>query len=150
MDETSKIERIHRLQLFYWVIDKSYLAHFCLDWTFNFSIRKWLKGHQKSMGKEYSRLEIMWPHAGKCLPEKLQIWIILPCGDDSTMENVSIFRVILVRIFPAFSHIQTEYGSISPYSVRMQENSGKMQTRIIPNRDIFYAVDSTKEINIHV
>ena len=66
------------------------------------------------------------------------------------MENVSIFRVILVRIFPAFSHIQTEYGSISPYSVRMQENSGKMQTRIIPNRDIFYAVDSTKEINIHV
>ena len=39
---------------------------------------------------------------------------------------VSVFGVILVRIFPALSRIRTEYGeiwSISPYSVRMRENA---------------------------
>ena len=49
----------------------------------------------------------------------------------------------MVRIFPTFSRIWTEYGEIlciSPYSVRMRENAGKMQTRITPNRDTFYAV----------
>ena len=30
--------------------------------------------------------------------------------------------------------------SISPYSARMRENAGKMQTRITPNTDSFYAV----------
>ena len=35
---------------------------------------------------------------------------------------MSVFGVILVRIFLAFSRIRT---SISPYSVRMQENAGK-------------------------
>ena len=30
--------------------------------------------------------------------------------------------------------------SISPYSVRMRENAGKMRTRITPNTDTFYAV----------
>ena len=29
---------------------------------------------------------------------------------------------------------------MSPYSVRMRENSGKMRTRITPNTDSFYAV----------
>ena len=39
---------------------------------------------------------------------------------------MSVFGVILVRIFPAFSRIRTEYGEIlriSPYSVRMRENA---------------------------
>ena len=48
--------------------------------------------------------------------------------------------VILVRIFLAFSHIWTEYGDtlrISPYSVQMRENAGKMQTRITPNAQHF-------------
>ena len=44
------------------------------------------------------------------------------------------------RIFP-FSRIRTEYGGISPYSVRMQENAGKMRTRITPNTDSFYVVN---------
>ena len=42
-----------------------------------------------------------------------------------------------------FSRIRTEYGeiqSISLYLVRMQENAGKIRTRIIPNTDTFYAV----------
>ena len=44
------------------------------------------------------------------------------------MLKESVFGVILVRIFPAFSRIQTEYGEIrliSPYSVRMRGNAGK-------------------------
>ena len=39
-----------------------------------------------------------------------------------------VFGVILVRIFPAFSRIRTEYGEIlriAQYSVRMRENAGK-------------------------
>ena len=36
--------------------------------------------------------------------------------------------------FPAFGL------RISPYSVRMRENAGKMQTRITPNTETFYAV----------
>ena len=31
-------------------------------------------------------------------------------------------------------------SEISPYSVRMAEKAGKMQTRIPPNTDTFYAV----------
>ena len=48
----------------------------------------------------------------------------------------------MVRIFSAFSRIRTEYGKIlriSPYSVRMRQNAGKMRTRITPNTDTFLA-----------
>ena len=51
--------------------------------------------------------------------------------------------VILVRSFPGFSRIRTKYGEIlgiSPYSVRMRENPGKMRTRITPITDSSYAV----------
>ena len=43
----------------------------------------------------------------------------------------------------SLSRIRTEYGEtlrISPNSVRMRENAGKMGTRITPNTDTFYAV----------
>ena len=56
-----------------------------------------------------------------------------------------VFGVILVRIFPAFSRIRTEYGeiqSISPYLVRMMENAGKMRTRITPHTNTFTLVES--------
>ena len=56
---------------------------------------------------------------------------------------MSVFWVILVRIFPAFSHIWTEYEEIrriSPYSVRMRENAGKKRTKVTPNTDTFYTV----------
>ena len=56
-------------------------------------------------------------------------------------------RVKSVRIRsysgPHFSLIWTEYGEIlpiSPYSVQMRENPGKMRTRITPNTNTFYAV----------
>ena len=60
-----------------------------------------------------------------------------------TMERYSVFGVILVHIFPAFSRIRTEHGeirSISPHLARMRENAGKIRTRITPNKDTFYAV----------
>ena len=38
--------------------------------------------------------------------------------------------------FPAFG-LNTERYGISPYSVRMRENPGKMRTRITPNRNSF-------------
>ena len=60
--------------------------------------------------------------------------------------NLSVFVVILVRIFPSFSRIRTEYGEIlriSPYSVRMWENVGKMWTRITPNTDTFYVLNES-------
>ena len=65
-----------------------------------------------------------------------------------TAWKVSVFRVILVHIFQAFSRIRTEYGeirrtSISPYSVQMRENAGKMRTRITLNTDTFHAVTIT-------
>ena len=41
--------------------------------------------------------------------------------------------------FLAFG-LNTERYLISPYSVQMRENSGKMSTRITPNTDTFYAV----------
>ena len=40
--------------------------------------------------------------------------------------------------FPAFI--------ISPYSVRMRENAGKIRTRITPNTDTFYAVSIFREV----
>ena len=49
---------------------------------------------------------------------------------------MSVFGVILVRIFPAFSGIRTQYGEI-----RMPENAGKIRTRMILNRDTFYVVE---------
>ena len=42
--------------------------------------------------------------------------------------------------FPDFSDLDC-IRSISPYSVRMRENPGKMWTRISPNTDSFYAVE---------
>ena len=41
------------------------------------------------------------------------------------------------RIFPHSDWIRLR---ISPYSVRMPENTGKMRTRITPNTDSFYSV----------
>ena len=78
------------------------------------------------------------PHFSRIFPHSDWIWRDTP---------ESVFRAILVRIFPRFFCIWTEYGeilsirrSISPYSVRMWENPGKILTRITPNTDSFYAV----------
>ena len=43
--------------------------------------------------------------------------------------------------FPSFPHLLwIQRDSITPYSVRMRENTGKMRSRITPNMDTFYAV----------
>ena len=59
----------------------------------------------------------------------------------------------MVRIFLAFFRIRTEYGEIqriSLYSVRMQENAGKMQTRITPNPDSFYDVNTARKMKFSI
>ena len=43
------------------------------------------------------------------------------------------------RIFPHSDWIRRD-AEYDTYSVRMRENAGKMQTRITPNTDYFYAV----------
>ena len=46
--------------------------------------------------------------------------------------------------------IQSEYGEIlriSPYSVRMRKNVGKMRPRITPNTDTFYVVSESFQSN---
>ena len=48
-----------------------------------------------------------------------------------------------------FARIWTEHGEIlriSPYSVQMRENLGKMRTRITPNTDSFYPVDDAYKL----
>ena len=62
------------------------------------------------------------------------------------LPHSDLIRRDTVRIFPAFSLIRTEYGEIlrmSPCSVRMRKNAGKMWTRRTSNMDTFYAVIST-------
>ena len=54
-----------------------------------------------------------------------------------TVQKVSVFGVILLGIFPAFSHIRAEYGE---YLSVFRPNVGKMRTRITPNTGTFYAV----------
>ena len=62
----------------------------------------------------------------------------------------SVFGIILLYIFPVFSCICTEYREIlhlTLHSARMQENPGKMRTRVTPNMDSFYAVNNlTKKL----
>ena len=40
----------------------------------------------------------------------------------------------------AFSRIRTEYGDIYSVSLRIQSECEKMQSRITPDKDTFYAV----------
>ena len=49
---------------------------------------------------------------------------------------MSVFGVILVHIFPHSERNKVRYG----VSLRIQSKCGKMQTRITPNMDTFYAV----------
>ena len=51
----------------------------------------------------------------------------------------------LVKHLRVSKYYETDY-SISPYSVRILENAGKMQTRITPNTETFYAVESRSKI----
>ena len=49
---------------------------------------------------------------------------------------MSVFGVILVRIFPALG-VNTERYSVS---LRIQSEFGKMRIRITPNKDTFHVV----------
>ena len=93
---------------------------------------------------------------GNVLKDVLSAYIFKEIIKIYTAYKVFVLGVILVRIFPSFSRIRTEYGEIlriSLDSVRMWENAGKMRTRITPNTGTFYAViwsnicDSQNEFN---
>ena len=67
------------------------------------------------------------------------------CGVDTKHKRYPLSKKCPYSelFWSAFSRIWTEYGEmlrISPYSVRMGENAGKMRTRITPNIDTLYVV----------
>ena len=68
-------------------------------------------------------------------------WKLFTCKLSQWVKSVHIRSSV-------FSRIRTEYGKIlhiSPYSVRLRGNAGKMRTRITLNTDNFYAVCVTKQ-----
>ena len=75
-------------------------------------------------------------------------WIIYHIFDSPTNHCVKSVRVrsysglYFVRIFPHSDWIRRDTEQIiSPYSVWMRENAGKMRTRITSNKDSYYAVN---------
>ena len=49
-----------------------------------------------------------------------------------------------LEILPSVEMVSLRIWSISSYSVRMQENAEKIQTRITPNTDTFYAAQRSR------
>ena len=65
-----------------------------------------------------------------------------PKMDKPLHKKCPYLELFWSAFFPhLFTRIRTEHGEISPYSVRMRENAGKIRTRITPNNDAFYAVN---------
>ena len=55
----------------------------------------------------------------------------------------------MIRIFPAFSRIRTEYGEIlhiSPYSVRMQEKKFSLTAIWLPNGQLWAIIEGTDSL----
>ena len=76
--------------------------------------------------------------------DRTELWpticLFRQCRTKSLRKKVFLFGVIMVRIFPAFSRIWTEYGKIRS-TAQMRENVRKIWTRVTPNIDTFYAVN---------
>ena len=78
-------------------------------------------------------------------------WIYVSRGHYDNIHCVKCARIRsysgprFSRIFPHLDRIRR--GSMSPCSVRMRENAGKMWTRITPNTDSFYSVIRASSIN---
>ena len=71
------------------------------------------------------------------------IWGIRTLCVTYVMLFIYAFRMNPQSAFATMSRkylLKSGAKSISPYSVRMLENAGKMRTAIIPNPDTFYAV----------
>ena len=60
------------------------------------------------------------------------------------VKNVRIWSYSGSHFSRNFPHLdwKREILRISPYSVRMWENAGKMRTRVTPNTDTFYATNA--------
>ena len=120
----------------------------CLS-TYDLLLPPGIKGlwRKKSIFCVFGTKRFLWHlllvSEGKSMKERYEelIWIwdfhFLHCVKNLPIRSYS---------GPYFSCIFLHSGgirrdtSISPYSVRMWENVGKMQTRITPNTDAFYAV----------
>ena len=75
-------------------------------------------------------------------PELSWLWVI------STAWKVSLFRVILVNIFPHLDWIWKDVKMESyEVSLRIQSKCRKTRTRITPSTDTFYAVLSINLLN---
>ena len=73
----------------------------------------------------------MWTHVYVPIVQDLYNWFTVWHSQHEKCPHSVFF-------WSVFSRIPTEYGeirSISPYSVRMRENTGKMWTRVTPNTD---------------
>ena len=78
------------------------------------------------MQSSYLGRQISWMSFEKSETEIPIKWGLV--SPSITVQKESVFGAVLVRIFPALSHIRTEYGeirSISPYSLRMRGEGWK-------------------------
>ena len=74
----------------------------------------------------------------KVLSEKTTLFVI---DIQSSYKDLHCIKKVRIRSFsdPHFSRIFSHSDRISPYSVQMRENQGKVRTRITLNTDSFYA-----------
>ena len=74
----------------------------------------------------------------KVLSEKTTLFVI---DIQSSYKDLHCIKKVRIRSFsdPHFSRIFSHSDRISPYSVQMRENQGKVRTRITLNKDSFYA-----------
>ena len=82
----------------------------------------------------------------------LEIHSFKPLRYISLRKKCPFSELLWSAFFPHFSRIFPQYRevrSISPHSVWMRENAGKMQTRITPNTDTFYTVFTSAIIGIN-
>ena len=118
------------------------------NWFKTVKLHGRLKRFANRFMQQFSLFQInMVTHTQKTCKAKVNVGTnIFQFSNISLRKNGLLFGVIQARILPAFFGIWTECGEIriSPYSVRMRENAGKMRIRIIPNTDNFYAVYSQK------
>ena len=91
---------------------------------------------------------LKWPgaYSQPCQTSKMELLSHIFANVSSCSAwKVSVFGVILVRIFPhsdRMRKIRTSGLNSERYStyLRIQSECGKIRTRITPNRDTFYAV----------
>ena len=65
-----------------------------------------------------------------------------------TPQNVSVFRVLLVRIFPHSDWIMRDTDHLSVLFLRIQSECGEIQTRVTTNMDTFCTLNNCESLLI--